>query len=70
MERIQKTCNSCGGVGHITYYKVTSEDPDSDRGIAQEVVEECSVCGGKGWKEYALFTIEEAEALIRLVLKD
>lgn len=46
MERIQKICNSCGGRGHITYYKVTSGDPDSASGIAQEAVEECSVWWG------------------------
>lgn len=59
MKRMQMICGNCAGFGHYTRYKVVSES----EARAEETV--CDVCGGKGHIEYAVFSIEEAETILR-----
>ena len=61
----QITCGNCGGIGLTTVWKVTSTDEKT--GIStinsEEVV--CESCNGKGWVDYAVFSVEEAKAILK-----
>ena len=61
----QITCDNCGGIGHITVWKVASTDEKTGIGTmkSEEVV--CESCNGKGWAEYAVFSVEEAKAILK-----
>lgn len=38
---------------------------DKTKGIYKKNEDECCACGGKGYAEYAVFTIEEAQAILK-----
>ena len=65
MNTIQQTCGSCAGIGIISLW-VTTEEKDKDGyKTANLQQEECPRCGGKGYTEYAVFTVEEAQAILK-----
>jgi hypothetical protein len=64
MNAIQQLCGNCAGTGIAVNWKVTSKLEDG-YGTAERVEEECHVCGGKGYTEYAVFTVEEAQAILK-----
>ena len=59
MKTMQVTCTNCGGIGQIHRYELTSDHK------AQHVVTVCENCNGKGWIEYAMFSVEEANAILK-----
>lgn len=63
MNRMNVTCGKCAGMGRLRYYKVVSEHDGVCGAVADETV--CDTCGGKGYTEYAVFSIEEAEAILK-----
>ena len=65
MDIIRECCNMCGGTGRIEVFKsfVRSESKGFE-GVETEKVP-CVTCDGKGCKEYARFTIEEANAILK-----
>ena len=65
MERKQVICDGCGGRGHVTIWETTSYDEKTNIGTAASREVTCGLCKGKGWKEYAVFSIEEAEAILK-----
>lgn len=64
MNTILQTCGTCGGTGIAVNWKITSK-PEDSYGTAERVEEECCACGGKGYTEYAVFTVEEAQAILK-----
>ena len=64
MKTIQQTCGTCAGRGKIAHWKIISK-PDDVYGMAEKVEEECCACGGMGYIEYAAFTVEEAQAILK-----
>lgn len=60
MNTVKITCGSCAGTGTIINW-VVKEDEGTKPHTAYRVDEECSHCGGKGYAEYAMFTVEEAK---------
>lgn len=59
MKRMQVTCGNCAGVGYTVRWNVVGD------GVAQSEEIKCENCDGKGWTEYAVFSIEEAEAILK-----
>lgn len=57
-------CAQCLGSGHETVWKMCEMIDDSTGTLkAEEVV--CCQCGGKGYIEYPVFTVEEAKAILK-----
>ena len=65
MERRQVTCSVCGGLGKITNWKAVFETKNSEICTMQSKDVVCGNCNGLGWKEYAVFSVEEAEAILK-----
>ena len=61
----QIACGNCGGFGHIQTWKVVSKDEKTGVSTMQSEEVVCDVCNGKGWTEYAVFSIEEAKAILK-----
>lgn len=66
MKRVQETCGNCSGLGEVTYYKLDKHVDGTSCGTAHAVREKCARCGGKGYtEEYVMFTVEEAQAILK-----
>lgn len=63
MNVIQVTCGSCAGMGKQINWKVVDFNDNMDTMKKEEVV--CGACNGKGYTEYAIFTLEEAKAILK-----
>lgn len=59
MDVKQITCGNCDGIGHMIKYEIV------DDGVAQRKEVVCENCNGKGWTEYAFFSVEEAKAILK-----
>lgn len=64
MKTIQQMCNNCAGIGKVVSWKITNKSEGS-YGTAEKVEVECCVCGGKRYTEYAVFTVDEAQAILK-----
>jgi DnaJ-class molecular chaperone len=62
MERMRKTCGNCGGQGVNVVWKIVESDGETNTMERTEMI--CSQCNGTGYTEYAVFSIEEAEAIL------
>ena len=61
MNKMQVTCGNCGGSG-IAYQRFV---PNND-GLTLKIEEDiCNVCNGNGYTEYAVFSVEEARAILK-----
>lgn len=63
MNRITETCGNCKGIGKQIIWKVV--DSNDKFGIARREEVVCEACNGKGYTEYAVFSIEEAEVILK-----
>ena len=63
MLRQQVFCGNCAGIGYSITWKAVSCDDIS--GLMQKETTTCTQCGGKGYTEYAVFSVEEAEAILK-----
>lgn len=63
MNMMVKYCPNCNGLGKQTDWKLVSMNEIS--GTLEEVESECEVCKGKGYMEYAVFSREEATAILK-----
>lgn len=54
-------CDKCAGFGYINRWIV----PDDGIHIACRSTEKCDECDGKGYTEHAVFSIEEAKAILK-----
>ena len=61
METIRQICGTCAGMGKVGNWKIANKT----KGIYKKNEEECCTCGGKGYTEYAVFTVEEAQAILK-----
>ena len=64
MKTIQQTCGTCAGRGKVVHWKIVSK-PDDVYKMAEKIEEEYCACGGEGYTEYAAFTVEEAQAILK-----
>ena len=64
MNVMQVTCGNCGGIGSTTIYDIVSHAEDTI-GMAQGRRVVCPNCDGKGWTEYAVFSVDEAKAILK-----
>lgn len=55
----QETCGTCNGEGKYINWIPKPEEP----GIAVKKMVPCKACNEKGYIEYAVFSIEEANAI-------
>lgn len=62
MNVMQLTCGSCAGIGKQINWKVV--DINDNIGTMKKEETVCRECGGKGYIEYATFTLEEAKAIL------
>lgn len=61
MERMKVTCGNCGGTGYVNERIV----PTGDYIICKVEKDICEACDGKGYTEYASFSIEEANVILK-----
>lgn len=66
MIKVKQTCGTCRGTGVMRYWIVEKEPVNREHGIAELEEVQCSVCDGKGYTEYAMFTLEEAEQIMKV----
>ena len=59
MNRISLTCANCAGMGKTQNWKWI----DSHTLHTEDV--DCPNCNGRGYTDYAIFSIEEAEAILK-----
>ena len=57
------TCGNCGGMGKQITWKVV--DSNDNVGTIKKEESTCEVCNGKGYVDYAMFTPEEAKAILK-----
>lgn len=65
---MQVICSSCSGIGNTyTWEEVLKDEGYINSGIGTLKRKEipCKACNGKGYIEYAVFSIEEAEAILK-----
>ena len=67
MEIMNKTCGACSGNGVYVECKLVpiSSNESTITSTWQEREVKCEACNGKGYIEYAAFSIEEAEAILK-----
>ena len=67
MQVIEYTCGTCGGTGYTRVFEPVECQCDSNQwtGILKPYEETCSQCKGKGYLEYAMLEVEEAEAILK-----
>jgi hypothetical protein len=65
MRRAQAVCANCAGIGHKVVWEIDSEDTETSTGTATRKVITCEVCNGKRYIEHAVFSVEEAEAILK-----
>jgi RecJ-like exonuclease len=63
MEVMQITCRECGGIGHTTEFEIIDNNDTMGTLRSKEIT--CKSCNGKGYTKYAVFSIEEAEAILK-----
>ena len=66
MIKVNQTCGTCGGTGIIHNWIVEKEPVNHEYGIGKLEKVKCSACDGKGYLEYAMFTLEEAEQIMKV----
>lgn len=59
------SCANCYGTGKTTEWKVVETDEEAGVGIAQSEEVVCTSCNGVGYKEYPVFSVEEAKAILK-----
>jgi hypothetical protein len=65
MKTIQQTCGTCAGIGNTSFWVTTGEKDKYGNETTNLQQKECPQCGGKGYTEYAVFTVEEAQAILK-----
>ena len=63
MNIMKVTCGTCAGMGKHFNWKLVGIDDVSGTMKREEVV--CEECDGKGYTEYATFTLEEAKVILK-----
>ena len=63
MKKMQVACGNCAGIGKQTIWEVV--DLNDKTGTAQRKEAVCGSCNGKGYTEYAVFSIEEAKTILK-----
>lgn len=62
MEKLTKICSVCAGTGEShSWIIVTSDDSG---GTAKRETKRCTACDGKGTRDFAIFTMEEASKIM------
>ena len=64
MKKMTVVCGTCAGIGATDNF-VTIEENEGVTHTARIERTICPTCKGNGRYEYALFTIEEAEAILK-----
>ena len=65
MKVVQQPCSACGGTGFLEIWEVTGEKDTNGYNIATMRHQKCGACGGNCYTEHAVFTVEEAQAILK-----
>lgn len=65
MKRMYTTCGTCSGTGIVQQWIDVAEDEKTGTRTCQLRTVPCKHCNGNGHTEYAAFSIEEAEAILK-----
>ena len=65
MERRLRTCDNCGGTGKSVTWKIVNTDKETGIGTMESEETICTSCNGSGWIDYAVFSVKEAEAILK-----
>ena len=63
MNTMQVTCGNCAGIGYTIDYKLTNLNDAFGTLKSEKTM--CKSCNGKGYTEYAVFSVEEAKAILK-----
>lgn len=58
-------CCNCYGTGKTQVFKMVSVDEKNGVGRLETEEVVCEVCNGKGYNEYATFSVEESKAILK-----
>jgi hypothetical protein len=65
MNTMQVTCGNCAGIGKKSIWIEVSKDEDTGIGTLHRKEFVCETCKGKGYIEYAVFSVEEAKTILK-----
>lgn len=63
MNIMEVSCGNCAGIGKKINWKAVDMNDNICTMKKEEIV--CEECNGKGYIEYATFTLEEAKAILK-----
>lgn len=63
MNTMQVSCGNCAGMGCHINYKLTNLNDSMGTLKSEKIM--CKSCNGKGYTEYAVFSVEEAKAILK-----
>ena len=63
MNTMQVTCGNCSGTGTSFKYLIVRNNDGTE--TTKSEYGYCKKCGGKGYTEYAVFSPEEAKAILK-----
>ena len=63
MNVMRAFCTSCSGMGKYVIWKAVDLSNNIGTMESEEIV--CGACNGKGYTEYATFSLEEANAILK-----
>lgn len=66
MNVVNQLCGSCAGTGTVIDYVPETKFGESEFMTARRTERKCGCCNGKGYIEYAMFTIKEAEQIMKV----
>lgn len=59
------TCGNCDGSGIVIRWETFSVNKETGIETLKSKQVVCENCGGKGWTEYATFSVDEAKAILK-----
>lgn len=63
MNTMQITCSNCAGIGYGFNFEMVDSNDITGTLIRKQTP--CEYCKGKGYTEYAVFSVEEAKAILK-----
>lgn len=65
MNTMRMRCSDCAGAGYKITYETVDYDETTCINTLQSKKNTCNNCNGQGYTEYAVFSVEEAQAILK-----
>lgn len=65
MRTAKFVCDNCGGTGHTMSCGSVPKNIPANTILVKPIYVPCKECSGRGYIEHAVFTLEEANAILK-----